>query len=76
MHYMVVAVLLASSSSPSPTIEAPEIVMNPGSAIAARTDRGPITIRAGEMTPGSGEITTQTPWGPITARAPDKYRRT
>jgi hypothetical protein len=76
VHYVVLALLLASSSSPAPTIDAPEIVMNPGSAIAARTVRGLITIRAGGMTPGSGEITTQTPWGPITARAPDKYRRT
>jgi hypothetical protein len=76
MHYVVLGLLLASSGSPAPTIEGPEIVMNPGSAIAARTARGPITIRAGEMTPGSGEITTETPWGPITVPAPDKYRRT
>jgi hypothetical protein len=57
-------------------VEAPEIVMTPGSTITARTARGAMTIRAGEMIPGSGDITTETAWGPITARAPDKYRRT
>jgi hypothetical protein len=70
---MLLAALPAAGEAESP---APELVMSPGCEITARTPKGVIRIRAGDVIPPGKDKVVKTPVGTVTIRATEFYPRT